>query len=178
MFIDYDEPEADEKLMKRANRFGDMLMKKGRSTPLNLQMNSYVVCILLITNLTFLNGSSLLQNNDPDDDMEWHSDCTIVGTSASLEKNYFRLTTAPDPSTVRPVETLRKSLLMVKHHWKSNQDYAYACEQLKSIRQDLTVQAIRDAFTVTVYEVHARVAMEKVSSHILSNSYLCLFHLI
>lgn len=56
---------------------------------------------------------------------------------------YFRLTSAPDASTVRPEPILKQALALVKVKWEERSaEYVYLCSQLKAIRQDLTVQHI------------------------------------
>ncbi|XP_020248458.1 SAC3 family protein A isoform X2 [Asparagus officinalis] len=90
------------------------------------------------------------------EDFDWDA-LTVKGTCQEVEKRYLRLTSAPDPATVRPEEILEKALHMVQ---ASQKNYLYKCDQLKSIRQDLTVQRIQNELTVKVYETHARLALE------------------
>jgi SAC3 family protein LENG8/THP3 len=84
----------------------------------------------------------------------------VVGTCQKLEKSYFRLTAPPAAHTVRPLDILEQSLDLIRKKWKKEHNYSYACDQLKSVRQDLTVQHLKNEFTVKVYEVHARIALE------------------
>lgn len=85
----------------------------------------------------------------------------VVGTNQSLEKSYFRLTAPPKAETVRPQSVLEKTLVLLRNKWKEEKNYNYICNQFKSLRQDLTVQHIKNPFTVKVYETHARIALEK-----------------
>ena len=84
---------------------------------------------------------------------------TVKGASEALEKSYFRLTSAPDPATVRPSAVLERALAHVLAKHEAERDYFWTCDQLKAMRQDLTVQRIRSALTVRVYEEHARLAV-------------------
>ena len=117
---------------------------------------------------------------------------TIKGTNQKLEKSYLRLTSVsaastdspsfaeaqePSPADIRPLHVLKQTLSLLKRKWKENHNYPYALDQFKSMRQDLTVsrynsmrhsrsrqvQRIKNDFTVEVYEIHARIALEAVS---------------
>ncbi|KJE98105.1 nucleus protein [Capsaspora owczarzaki ATCC 30864] len=141
------DPEAEMKKSSRAARFQQEFAEHQRK-----QLASKKARIAISVNA---DGEDL-----DGDELDWTS-WAIRGTSGELEKRYLRLTSAPDPSTVRPESVLSQSLDMVKNAWKADNDYKYAWEQLKSIRQDLTVQNIKNSFTVKVYETHARIALEK-----------------
>ncbi|KAI5257069.1 hypothetical protein E4T42_01143 [Aureobasidium subglaciale] len=107
-----------------------------------------------------LNSPSLSSPRD-DSPMPDADDGPCVGTCQTLEKNYFRLTAPPKPETVRPLHILQQTLDLLIKKWKDDHNYGYICDQFKSLRQDLTVQHIKNDFTVRVYEAHARIALEK-----------------
>lgn len=80
------------------------------------------------------------------------------------------MTSEPNPWTIRPLRILKLALENVKAKYLSAENDAnvgvdacykdFACEQMKSIRQDITVQGISNRFAAHVYETHARMALE------------------
>lgn len=69
---------------------------------------------------------------------------------------------------VRPEEVLEKALSMVQ---TSPKNYLYKCDQLKSIRQDLTVQRIRNELTVKVIFLYANITIQIEQDTKFSSSY-------
>jgi hypothetical protein len=84
----------------------------------------------------------------------------LIGENRKLEKNYLRLTDYPRKENVRPLEVLVKSLAHIKNRYLKDEDFEWANDQLKSVRQDLTVQSIRNRFVLDVYETHGRILLE------------------
>ncbi|XP_038679907.1 SAC3 family protein A-like isoform X1 [Tripterygium wilfordii] len=144
---------------RRENRFKRFEKGQGNQAEINYSKAKKVGN----ENLYNRRASALVLSQNFDDgaskaveDIDWDA-LTVKGTCQDIEKRYLRLTSAPDPTTVRPGEVLQKALLMVQN---SHKNYLYKCDQLKSIRQDLTVQRIHNQLTVKVYETHARLALE------------------
>ncbi|XP_074276284.1 SAC3 family protein A isoform X1 [Silene latifolia] len=150
-----DSPEERKRRENRSKRFekGNSQKAENRFRPKNAGARNLYArrATALVLNKTSEDGGSRAV-----EDIDWDA-LTVKGTCQDIEKRYLRLTSAPDPSTVRPQEVLERALLMVKN---SEKNYLYKCDQLKSIRQDLTVQRIRNELTVQVYETHARLSLE------------------
>lgn len=85
---------------------------------------------------------------------------TIIGTSTTLEKQYFRSADDPDPATIRPEYILKQSFQLIKRKAREGAEWAYVSNQLKSIRQDMVIQGIKNEFSVEVYETHARFCLD------------------
>ncbi|KAI5019118.1 hypothetical protein ZWY2020_044006 [Hordeum vulgare] len=149
-------PEEKKRREHRSKRFEKSKdsSSKSRNSAVNKDAGAHIHTRRPISALvtgSYKDGSSLAV-----EDMDWDA-LTVKGTCQEIEKRYLRLTSAPDPSTVRPEHVLEKALSMVE---TSQKNYLYKCDQLKSIRQDLTVQRIQNELTVKVYETHARLALQ------------------
>lgn len=118
-----------EKLQKRAQRFGNSTVPT-------------IASALQINNKRPEPCPKRPIIHDTEGDYELNN-MHIVGTCTDIEKSFLRLTKAPEACEVRPVTILRNSLKNVKERWIDRQDYRYACDQLKSIRQDLTVSFLK-----------------------------------
>ncbi|XP_051206124.1 SAC3 family protein A isoform X1 [Lolium perenne] len=145
-------PEEKKRREHRSKRFEKSKdsSSKSRNSAVNKDVHTRRPISALATRSSE-NGSSLAV-----EDLDWDA-LTVKGTCQEIEKRYLRLTSAPDPSTVRPEHVLEKALSMVE---TSQKNYLFKCDQLKSIRQDLTVQRIQNELTVKVYETHARLALQ------------------
>jgi len=99
--------------------------------------------------------------NDEEDVFEKTEQYSVIGTCKKMEKRYLRLTSAPDPSLVRPESVLREWLKSLTSTWRTKvRDWKYIEDQMRAIRQDLTVQNLRGDFTLLVYETNARWSLE------------------
>ncbi len=81
-------------------------------------------------------------------EVDWEQ-FVVRGTMQELEKSYFRLTSAPAPSSVRPEPVLRRAYDRLVHILRQGKEnYFYALDQFKGLRQDCTVQHLRNDLTV------------------------------
>ena len=145
--------QSDAVLSSRANRFGSGKGGLAHSAAipgkLDGEWDRYM-------------GKSAIGGTKEKLDETDYENMTIRGTCQTLEKDYLRLTAPPRAELVRPLPILRQHLENLKVQRANKfRDYLWYCSQLKAIRQDCTVQRIQNAFTVDVYETHARIALEE-----------------
>ncbi|KAG1746681.1 SAC3/GANP/Nin1/mts3/eIF-3 p25 family-domain-containing protein [Suillus paluster] len=160
--LDFGDQAALSRRAERFQREHEIERQKSMRGQASLQANNQNAH--LFNRISRSDSPSLLGTNpdDPDADpnvLDWDK-YTIVGTNQELFKDYLRLTSEPKPETIRPYSVLQQTLIELKKRWKEKVSYNWICNQFKSLRQDLTVQRIKNEFTVQVYEIHARMALE------------------
>jgi len=84
----------------------------------------------------------------------------ITGTNRTVLREFLRLTREARPEEVRTKDTCAITLNVIQRKWREERDYRWCESQLKSLRQDLKVQHIRDKLAVRTYESHARICLE------------------
>ncbi|KAF3986229.1 hypothetical protein FT663_04977 [Candidozyma haemuli var. vulneris] len=85
----------------------------------------------------------------------------FLGHSTALEKSFYRLTSEPNPANVRSPTFLQNCVPYVVNRYRTEGlSYHYINDQLKAIRQDLTIQHHKSQFTRHVYQTHIRIAIE------------------
>ena len=93
-----------------------------------------------------------------------------------LEKKYERLDLSSNlnNNNLRDLYTLKKSFKYVLEKYNENNDYSYIISQLKSIRQELIIQKIKDNFCIEVYEKSVELSIENndIPNFNISISYL------
>ncbi|KAL6853622.1 hypothetical protein ACP4OV_019651 [Aristida adscensionis] len=149
-----EEKKRREHTSKRFERSQDE-SSKSRSSAQDKDVTANIYArraISLLLNRRNGNGAGLAV-----EDLDWDA-LTIKGTRQEIEKQYLRLTSAPDPATVRPENVLEKALHMVE---TSHKNYLYKCDQTEvySARPYCSEDSER-ADCQDVYETHARLAIQ------------------
>lgn len=72
-----------------------------------------------------------------------------------------RLSKLPDPSVVRPEPVLQRALnRLIGMIQRREENSHYYQDQFKAMRQDCTVQRLKNGTAIAIYEAHARQALE------------------
>ena len=110
------------KRLKRLEKFEDQLKQKNKQTKPKLNTAGGST---LGYNYGPSSGQGYIEENNMDlDELAKH--LSIKGTCMTVEKSYFRLTQAPDPSDVRPEPVLLEALKMLESKWSNKKaDYKY-----------------------------------------------------